>query len=56
MSNSIIHTAIIDDGINEEFYGTGGLEYNIEIKPELEVRARSGYDPYSPSHGTTCAP
>ncbi len=55
MNNNIIHTAVIDDGINEKFYGTGELEYNIEISPELEVMDRTCYDSCSPSHGTTCA-
>jgi len=47
--------AIIDDGINEGLYNTGALLYNIEITSGLEIRRRTGYDPFLPSHGTTCA-
>jgi hypothetical protein len=47
--------AIIDDGINEQLYQTGLLEHNIEVTPGFEIITRTGYDPYLPSHGTTCA-
>lgn len=49
------HIAIIDDGVNEKLYKTGELKYNIEITPELHVSERVDYDPFMPSHGTTCA-
>lgn len=49
------HIAIIDDGINEEFYKIGKLNRNIHITSELDVYERGEYDPFMPSHGTTCA-
>jgi hypothetical protein len=55
MSNSNKHIAIIDDGINQNLYKTGELKHNIEITPELKICERVGYDPFLPSHGTTCA-
>ncbi len=50
-----MHIAIIDDGVNEGLYGTGELIHNIEITSGLDIRKREGYDPFLPSHGTTCA-
>jgi subtilisin family serine protease len=55
MDKGTIHVAVIDDGINEKLYNTGCLLHNIEITNELEIWERADYDPYSPSHGTTCA-
>lgn len=52
MKNAI---AVVDDGINEKLYNTGLLTHNIEITPGLDVLERVAYDPYLPSHGTTCA-
>jgi len=49
------HIAIIDDGINEKRYDVGKLKYNIEITQTLHIRSRTDYDPFLPSHGTTCA-
>ncbi|BCK00797.1 S8 family serine peptidase [Anaerocolumna chitinilytica] len=50
-----IHIAIIDDGINEDYYNIGQLDYNIEITQDLIIQTRYGYDTYENSHGTTCA-
>jgi hypothetical protein len=50
-----LHIAIIDDGINEKLYTTGKLKHNIQITPELLTCQRADYDPFKPSHGTTCA-
>lgn len=47
--------AIIDDGINHGLYKTGRLNHNIQITPELHIQERVDYDPFLPSHGTTCA-
>ena len=47
--------AVIDDGISEKLYDVGQLRHNILITPELHVIERAGYDPFLPSHGTTCA-
>ena len=55
MNNPVSHIAIIDDGINQNLYKTGELKHNIEITPELHISERVGYDPFLPSHGTTCA-
>ncbi|MDF2989340.1 MAG: peptidase and in kexin sedolisin, partial [Eubacterium sp.] len=49
------HIAIIDDGINDKFYGTGELKFNIQITSEGKICERAGYDTLMPSHGTTCA-
>ncbi len=50
-----INIAVIDDGINEELYQTGRLAHNLEITHDLIICDREGYDPFLPSHGTTCA-
>ena len=55
MNNSQLSITIIDDGINQNLYATGELQYNLHITPELEICKRVGYDPFLPSHGTTCA-
>ncbi len=55
MGKNHVNIAVIDDGVNEKLYNTGELDYNIEITPELDVKQRVGYDPFLPSHGTTCA-
>jgi len=55
MSNLQLQIAVIDDGINEELYKIGELKSNIQITPELDIYERVGYDPFMPSHGTTCA-
>ncbi len=49
--------AIIDDGINQNLYlyTIGELYHNIKITPELHIKERGDYDPFLPSHGTTCA-
>ncbi|QNU67330.1 S8 family serine peptidase [Ruminiclostridium herbifermentans] len=47
--------AIIDDGINQNLYSIGELKHNIQITPELHIKERVNYDPFLPSHGTTCA-
>ncbi len=49
------NVAIIDDGINQKLYKTGELKHNIQITPELHIQERVDYDPFLPSHGTTCA-
>ncbi|GFZ33311.1 hypothetical protein CSC2_38370 [Clostridium zeae] len=55
MVSEKVSVAIIDDGINEEFYNVGYLKHNIEIKSDLAVIVRKDYNKYLPSHGTTCA-
>lgn len=55
MSKKVIRVAVIDDGINEKLYNISDLEYNIEITSSLEINKREDYNPYSASHGTTCA-
>lgn len=50
-----IHIAIIDDGISEKLYNIDGLEHNIQVTTGLQICERVGYDPFLPSHGTTCA-
>ncbi len=52
---SELHIAIIDDGINQKLYNTGELEHNLEVTSDLQICERGGYDPFLPSHGTTCA-
>lgn len=47
--------AIIDDGISEKFYSIEDLSNNLQISPELHIHVRVSYDPFLPSHGTTCA-
>ncbi len=49
------HIIIVDDGINQNLYDTGELKHNIQITPELHIHERVDYDPFLPSHGTTCA-
>jgi hypothetical protein len=51
----MLQIAVIDDGINEKYYNLGQLQHNIEITPKLEIKQRIHYEPYLPSHGTTCA-
>jgi|GEM_PF-1474586 len=46
---------IIDDGINQNFFEVGELKHNLHITSELDICERVGYDPFLPSHGTTCA-
>ncbi len=46
---------IIDDGINQNLYATGELTHNLHITTELNICERVDYDPFLPSHGTTCA-
>lgn len=55
MNNYYPQITIIDDGINQNLYDTGELKHNIQITPELHIHERVGYDPFLPSHGTTCA-
>ncbi len=55
MNTLPINIAVIDDGVNEKLYQTGKLEYNLEITHDLTVCDRVSYDPFLPSHGTTCA-
>lgn len=50
-----MNIALIDDGINEDYYNTGKLADNIEITPDLVVRQRESYDRNKGSHGTKCA-
>ena len=50
-----INVAIIDDGINQNLYAIGKLNHNIQITHELHIHERVEYDPFLPSHGTTCA-
>ncbi len=49
------NVAIIDDGINQNLYDIGELKHNIQITPEIHIQERVNYDPFLPSHGTTCA-
>ncbi len=49
------HIAVIDDGVNENYYGTGEVDNNLEISPQGILFEREGYDRYILSHGTTCA-
>ncbi|EJO5348232.1 S8 family serine peptidase [Clostridium botulinum] len=51
----MIHIAIIDDGVNENCYNIGKLEYNIEIDSQLKIKKRINYDSYSNSHGSICS-
>ena len=55
MDKKILHIAIIDDGINQNLYAAGDLKHNIQITTELHINERVNYDPFLPSHGTTCA-
>lgn len=55
MNLSQVNIAIIDDGVNEKLYQTGSLLYNLEIGDDLSMHQRADYDPFLPSHGTTCA-
>nr|WP_243277844.1 S8 family serine peptidase [Clostridium yunnanense] len=55
MVSEKVSVAIIDDGINEEFYNLGPLKHNIEIRSDLAVIIRKDYNKWLPSHGTTCA-
>lgn len=48
-----MHVAILDDGINESYYGLGSLRYNLEISSSGQIEERSSV--LSDSHGTTCA-
>lgn len=49
------HIAIIDDGVSEKLYKIGKLKHNIQVTSELKICERVDYDPFMPSHGTTCA-
>jgi hypothetical protein len=55
MDRTVLHIAVIDDGINEELYDLGELKHNIQITPDLLMCERVGYDSFMQSHGTTCA-
>ncbi|AEY68163.1 S8 family serine peptidase [Clostridium sp. BNL1100] len=55
MNTLPINIAVIDDGVNEKHYQTDRLSYNLEITHDLTVCERVDYDPFLPSHGTTCA-
>ncbi len=55
MNTIPINIAVIDDGVNEKLYQTGMLAHNMEITHDLTVCNRGSYDPFLPSHGTTCA-
>jgi hypothetical protein len=55
MGKYSINVAIIDDGINQNLYSIGELKHNIQITSELYIQERVDYDPFLPSHGTTCA-
>lgn len=46
---------VIDDGINEGYYSTGSLMYNLEFHKNNEVLERKQYNPFLNSHATTCA-
>ncbi len=50
-----IQIAVIDDGISEKLYNIGNLDFDIEISSILKIEHRKNYNPYLPSHGTTCA-
>jgi len=50
-----VHIAIIDDGVNEGYYGPLYLEHNIVITENLEAVERQEYDSWKFSHGTVCA-
>lgn len=47
--------AVIDDGINEEYYGVKSLSFNVEITPDQLLTQRCCYKKDIPSHGTICA-
>ena len=55
MNTLPLNIAVIDDGVNEKLYQTGRLSYNLEITHDLTICDRVDYDPFLPSHGTTCA-
>lgn len=55
MNKKTTSIVILDDGINEKLYNTGDLEHNLEVTSDLQICERVGYDPFLPSHGTTCA-
>ncbi|EPR13820.1 S8 family peptidase [Ruminiclostridium papyrosolvens] len=55
MNTLPFNIAVIDDGVNEKLYQTDRLSYNLEIAHDLTVCERVDYDPFLPSHGTTCA-
>ena len=46
---------VIDDGINEKYYDTGSLKYNLEFDKNGGIAERKNYDPFWDSHATTCA-
>jgi hypothetical protein len=49
------HIAVVDDGINEDFFRTGPLVHNVEVTETCVVKMRQGYDRARMSHGTVCA-
>lgn len=55
MDSYQMHIAVIDDGVNEKLYSMNPLQFNIDILPDLTIIEREEYDPFLPSHGTTCA-
>ncbi len=55
MKDYKIHIAVVDDGINEEYYDGCELEYNLEVTDELTVVNRYPYDKAVSSHGSICA-
>ena len=46
---------VIDDGINEGYYQTGSLVYNLDFDKNGRIIERNNYDPFRNSHATTCA-
>lgn len=48
--------AVIDDGINSRYYPViGNLYFDLRVNEQNIIMHRRGYDPFTPSHGTTCA-
>lgn len=50
-----VHVAVIDDGVNKEYYGLQYLQNDIAVTDELGIESRQEYDKEINSHGTVCA-
>jgi hypothetical protein len=55
MYKNSVKIAIIDDGVSENFFNIGSLEYKMEITPDMKIIHPVNYENKIPSHGTFCA-